>query len=107
MIDKEEQFNAKRNGFSENGSRMFKVAISAMQGRTSHLLHDGKATLEAHRPETSATAHAASNKSDCNPCMNSFTSGPVVANTTFRSGCPYRLSLPDDRTSRIYQRGSS
>lgn len=47
MIDK----GAERNGLSEDGSRMFKVAISAMQGRTSrtsHLFQDGKATLEAH-----------------------------------------------------------
>lgn len=46
MIDK----GAERNGLSD-GSRMFKVAISAMQGRTSrtsHLFQDGKATLEAH-----------------------------------------------------------
>lgn len=44
MIDK----GAERNGLSEDGSRMFKVAISALQGRTSHLFQDGKATLEAH-----------------------------------------------------------
>ena len=68
MIDK----GAERNGLSD-GSRMFKVAISAMQGRTSrtsHLFQDGKATLEAHWPETSGTVHAASTKSDYS--MNSF-----------------------------------